>query len=444
MHRHVSGVRAGMRADHVRAARVADPIGILELFAGSGYHGEAVCAALRFLGFEPRVLGYVEREAAAACWLLDRMEAAALERAPVFAGDLAELGDGDCSDMRGHVDIIVASPPCQPYSAAGRKRGNADARSHGDGDGPLVHTLRIIAGVRPALVWFENVGEWVTDGHFREFGEELCRMGYDIAPPVFIAAEDVGAPHERERVYILCRRADVVDAANDGHDEQNARGVAAANEAGRLRESAGPAYRVGDAERADARRGDAEQQGGAWLGRRGLADERDRVAEQPIGGFGVGGQPSERDGFTDGRGEQLADERSGGFGGAQSVAAGNGQGFHADAERSGTAFRPPMFPPGRGNDDDELARYVKRAKSSRAIADRVRGVASDFRCWAELLAAGLDPALMPAAESELLGVAHGLDYSAAELLRLCGNGVVPIAVAAAFVAAFRGMQEVTT
>jgi hypothetical protein len=39
---------------------VADPVNILSLYSGSGMHDEAVCAALRVLGFAPRVLGYVD------------------------------------------------------------------------------------------------------------------------------------------------------------------------------------------------------------------------------------------------------------------------------------------------------------------------------------------------------------------------------------------------
>ena len=68
---------------------MADPINILSLFSGSGMHDEAVQLALDVLGFRSRVRGYVEREASAAAWLLGRMEAQALERAPVFCGDLS-------------------------------------------------------------------------------------------------------------------------------------------------------------------------------------------------------------------------------------------------------------------------------------------------------------------------------------------------------------------
>lgn len=63
---------------------MADTLNILSLYSGSGMHDEAVCAGLRLLGYGARVLGYIEREASAAAWLLGRMEAQAVESAPVF------------------------------------------------------------------------------------------------------------------------------------------------------------------------------------------------------------------------------------------------------------------------------------------------------------------------------------------------------------------------
>lgn len=185
---------------------MADPVNIVSLYSGSGMLDEACRAYLALRGITARVLVYCEREAFAAWFLLDRMEKSALEPAPVFCGDLRDM---DAKPLRGFVDILCASPPCQPYSSAGKRRGNTDERSHGDdGDGPLPHTVRIIGECRPALVFFENVPEWFTGGHFREFGEQLCDLGYDFAPPLFIAAEDVGAPHERERVFCLGWLAD--------------------------------------------------------------------------------------------------------------------------------------------------------------------------------------------------------------------------------------------
>jgi hypothetical protein len=150
--------------------------------------------------FRARTICYVEREAFSAAQLVALMDAQCLDAAPVWS-DLATF---DARPWRGCVDGLVAGLPCQPYSVAGKREGNADRRAIGaDGDGPIVHFLRIVAECGPAVVWLENVPAWVTGGWFRPVGEQLCRLGYELEAPLFLAADDVGASHQRERVWLL-------------------------------------------------------------------------------------------------------------------------------------------------------------------------------------------------------------------------------------------------
>lgn len=129
------------------------------------------------------------------------MAEASLERALIW-DDLATF---DGKSLRGKVHIVSAGVPCQAYSLAGKQEGNTDKRSWGEGDGPIPHVLRIIVECQPALVIFECVSAWVrsSEQFFRPVGEKLCGMGWTLVEPVFIAASDVGASHERERVFIL-------------------------------------------------------------------------------------------------------------------------------------------------------------------------------------------------------------------------------------------------
>ncbi len=152
--------------------------------------------------FATRTVCYVEREAFAASQLVALMAAQCLDAAPVWS-DLATF---DARPWRGIVDCVVAGLPCQPYSVAGKRRGNDDERARGtDESGPIVHATRIIAECEPAVVLLENVPDWVRNRRqwFRPFGEELCRLGYEIEDPLFLAASDVGASHRRERVWIM-------------------------------------------------------------------------------------------------------------------------------------------------------------------------------------------------------------------------------------------------
>jgi DNA (cytosine-5)-methyltransferase 1 len=169
---------------------------IISLASGVGMLDEAI----KFIFPAAGVACFAEWEAYAAAILLARMEDKALEPAPVWCGDIGQL---DAWPFLGVVDILTAGLPCQPYSLAGKRAGNSDERSFGTGSGPLPHALRIISECRPAVVFLENVPAWIRSGWFRQFGDQLSGLGYEIIEPLFVAAGDVGASHERERVFIL-------------------------------------------------------------------------------------------------------------------------------------------------------------------------------------------------------------------------------------------------
>src|SRR5690349_6611360 len=106
--------------------------------------------------FLTRTVCYVEREAFPASQLVALMEAGCVDEAPIWS----DLATSDARPWRGLVDGIVAGLPCQPYSPAGKQRGNEDTRSWGEGDGPIPNFLRIVGEARPAVVFLENVPAW--------------------------------------------------------------------------------------------------------------------------------------------------------------------------------------------------------------------------------------------------------------------------------------------
>lgn len=168
---------------------------------------------------DTRVICYVERESFAASVLLARMEDASLEPAPIWCGALEGF---DARPFAG-VDLLTAGLPCQPYSLAGKREGDEDERAIWPG------LIRIVSECRPAMVFLENVPAFIAGGFFRRPGEELSRLGYRIERPLFLRASDLGAPHRRERVFILAwRECDAVrllserlepDAAERGDPE---------------------------------------------------------------------------------------------------------------------------------------------------------------------------------------------------------------------------------
>ncbi len=98
-----------------------------------------------------------------------------------------------------HVDVICGGFPCQPFSVAGKRKGTEDDRWLWPEFRETVRT------VKPRWVLVENVPELLTIDSGRVFGEilrDLSQMGYDAWWGCF-RASDVGAPHRRERLFIV-------------------------------------------------------------------------------------------------------------------------------------------------------------------------------------------------------------------------------------------------
>jgi DNA (cytosine-5)-methyltransferase 1 len=94
------------------------------------------------------------------------------------------------------VDLICGGFPCQDISVAGKGAGLAGARS-----GLWYEFARIIGVVRPRYVVVENVAALLNRGMGTVLGD-LSSLGYDAEWHV-IPASAVGAPHRRDRVWIV-------------------------------------------------------------------------------------------------------------------------------------------------------------------------------------------------------------------------------------------------
>lgn len=98
------------------------------------------------------------------------------------------------------VDLVCGGFPCQDISAAGRKQGLAGGRS-----GLWYEYARVIGELRPKYVIVENVAALLARGMDDVLGS-LSSLGYDAEWHV-IPASAVGAPHRRERVWIVAYAA---------------------------------------------------------------------------------------------------------------------------------------------------------------------------------------------------------------------------------------------
>ena len=141
-----------------------------------------------------RLVVFCERDSYAAANLVVRMGGKALDKAPVW--DLVDTFPA--REFHGCLDLLIAGYPCQPFSVAGKQLGAADPRHL------WPHIARIVDEAEPPLVFLENVPGHLRLG-FDIVAGDLAGMGYRVEPGLF-AAEEVGAPHERKRLFILAYR----------------------------------------------------------------------------------------------------------------------------------------------------------------------------------------------------------------------------------------------
>ena len=296
--------------------------------------------------------------------------------------------------------------------------------------------------IQPGLCFFENVGNHLKLG-FDSVAGDLRELGYrlenDRGEPTFglFSAAEVGAPHRRERLFILAvaegnreRELPIRTGQEEPGSANGGGGLAdtpesrhgagedwqagAARDAARLQELDRRSSGLGDAECSERRQGESAGHvgNGDCAGRH---EEADRVRES-------GERLADATGSGLARGGVSARSRDEGPGASESDGAGQGV---ADAEHGGR---------------DPGASGTGREAGS-AVGHGVEGLCAfppgpgDNGAWAEVF--GRRPWLAPAvavaeAESVFRGMADGLAYRV-DRLRGCGNGVVPVVAAKAFV-----------
>lgn len=335
-------------------------------------------------------LGIAEPGFAASCYvewedyprqtLIAAQRAGYLHPAPIWDN----VRTFDARPWRGICDTLLAGYPCQPFSQAGQRKGADDPRHL------WPDIARIIGELRPRWCFFENVSGHLSLG-YDVVANELRGLGYAVAAGIF-SAEETGAAHERQRLFIV-------------------------------------AYCEGD---------DWGIHAGRRPERRGAPD--------------IGGRGSEL-ADTDGRNPCAKRQQRGGKQRFQPPGRGFGAGHVDDAEcperRADieTGDQPDRNDPGRGQ-------AASRAGKPGCDVDHAPGP-SDMDAWRAILdvAPDLAPSLSVgdvkrasdraaqmvaqgcmaegAAQSLVRGMAHGL-ASRPRALRLLGNGVHPLAAAYAW------------
>ena len=154
-----------------------------------------------------RTVALCEIEAFAIANLVSKMEAGLMDPAPIWP----DLKTFPWAAFRDRVDILTGGYPCQPFSAAGQRRGKDDPR----------HLWPYIADgirlLRPRCCFFENVEGHISLG-LSDVIEDLAGMGYRTTWGIFSASE-CGAPHQRKRVFIMAHAQQPTDRSQTAWHE---------------------------------------------------------------------------------------------------------------------------------------------------------------------------------------------------------------------------------
>jgi DNA (cytosine-5)-methyltransferase 1 len=121
----------------------------------------------------------------------------------------------DGKQYRGSVDVVCGGFPCQDLSQAGIQSG-----FDGDRSSLYREMLRVISECMPEYAIFENVPGLLTGEAGRWFAKflyDLAEVGYD-AEWHCISAGYIGAPHQRDRVWVIAYPKIIDDGA--GEQEQ--------------------------------------------------------------------------------------------------------------------------------------------------------------------------------------------------------------------------------
>jgi DNA (cytosine-5)-methyltransferase 1 len=137
----------------------------------------------------------LERAGMACRWQVENDEYATKVLAKHWP-NVARYGDIRCISPLERVDLIAGGFPCQDISSAGKRAGITGERS-----GLWSEFYRLICELRPRYVLVENVAALLYGGIDTVLGN-LAQSGYDTEWQI-LPAEAFGAPHLRERVFIV-------------------------------------------------------------------------------------------------------------------------------------------------------------------------------------------------------------------------------------------------
>ncbi|MEZ0319038.1 MAG: DNA cytosine methyltransferase [Pyrobaculum sp.] len=165
---------------------------VVDLFAGGG----GFALGFRRGGFKINLAVEIERDAART-YSFNHREAVVLQE------DVRNVDFLDVLKLVGRVDVLIGSPPCEPFTAANPNRMEDPAdRLYLDPAGQLtLEFVRLVGELSPKVFVMENVAALAEEPLKSYLRREFERVGYGVYFNV-LRAEEHGVPSRRRRVFI--------------------------------------------------------------------------------------------------------------------------------------------------------------------------------------------------------------------------------------------------
>lgn len=213
------------------------------------------------------------------------------------------IKETDFTIHRGQIDLLTGGFPCQPYSAAGKRKGTADERHL------WPEMLRAIREIQPRWIVGENVLgiiNWNGGLVFEEVQSDLEAEGYEVQAYVLPACGVKNAPHQRYRTWFVAHSNGANEGASNGgtntEKEGDIRGRTQGNVSATLRFDGTTSNTTG--EQSERLQSEQYKHGQSQQGefRRSSRQMGDGIVTDPDPGVRGGGR-TERPGGTDGKRE---------------------------------------------------------------------------------------------------------------------------------------------
>ena len=146
--------------------------------------------------------------------------------ATIFQADIRELDYSKFMTAvglsEGELDILDGSPPCPPFSMAGKKRAGWGQTKKVYGkvqtniEDLTFDFIEMAGHLKPKVIVCENV-KGLTMAHAQDYFNEMVRgfesIGYTVGHKV-MSASNYGVPQKRERIFFFCVRDDIAEKLN--------------------------------------------------------------------------------------------------------------------------------------------------------------------------------------------------------------------------------------